>query len=342
MIKKLLTTSLVGLTLMMSGCGDDTEGEDRLGIQQMLDDGDFSGVIAKLEFSAKTKDEYISLGTAYMGKAGLSLTNIITSMVTSEGNSDNTFAEFVTAISKSSSISALSDLNKAIFNYYKVVGNACLNPNTLNNSQKDICLYIGLASTSSAAVTVDLIAGDLSNFGSNTGEDEKLSASICGMNYAFDRTATGCNVTESSSVNFTAINKTYIPLTITVDADTDAPKTEYHYLMNSTNQTVLTKGFCSNTSFSPRSDNWSDRLYACPINETAASEELTTAGVLVNVLNDGIGAIGGAVSDDMQGDINKFKCEIVGGSYDENNGCSRSIIADVSEQNIIDYLKKQN
>jgi len=215
-----------------------------------------------------------------------------------------------------------------------------------DNSQKDICLYIGLASTSSAAVTIDLIAGDISSFGdSSTAADEKLTASICGIAYAFDRNATDCNVTESADVNFTVINKLYKSLEITVNSDTDTPKTKYYYLMNDANQTVLTKDFCTNTSFSPRSDDWSGGLYACPINESPSADEFTTAGVLVDVLNDGIGAIGGAATEETQGDIDEFKCEILGGTYDSfnNPSCSGATLSDdVTEQNIIDYLNTQN
>lgn len=343
MIKNILVGSLLGLTLVMSGCGD-TEGEERLEIQQMLDNQDYAGVISKLESSASTQDEYISLGAAYMGKAGLSLTNIITSMVTSEGDSGSTFSGFVTAVKSSSTNSALPDLKKAISNYYKVVGRECLQPETLNSSQKDICLYIGLASTSSAAVTVDLITGDISKFGDNGNSDDKLTASTCALQYGFeDRNASNvdanCSISKGSDVVFTALNKTYTDLNVTVNGET------YYYLLNDLNQTVLTKDYCTATDFSTRTGSYvvsTPSYYACPINETAASEELTTAGVLVDILNDGIGAIGGAVSDDMQGDIDEFKCEIIGGSYDENSDCNKSIDANVSEEDIINYLKNQN
>jgi len=41
MIKKLLTISLVSATLLLSGCGSDSEGEERLKTQQSLDNGEF-------------------------------------------------------------------------------------------------------------------------------------------------------------------------------------------------------------------------------------------------------------------------------------------------------------
>jgi len=345
MIKKLLVTSLLGLSLMMSGCGD-TEGEDRLETQQMLDAGNFTGVISKLEGRASTKDEYLSLGAAYMGKAGLSLTNIITSMVSSVGSGDSAFAGFVTGISSSSSISALPDLSKAIDYYTNVVGAACLNPNaTLTNSQKDICLYIGLASTSSAAVTIDLITGDIATFGDSTAQkDEKLTASICALGYAFDgNETTDCSVIRDVNVTFLESGKTYRSVLMSVVGGSGS---QYGYLINDNNQTVLTKNYCENTSFSTRTSTdtyvvGAPAQHACPINESSSAEEFTTAGVLVDVLNDGIGAIGGAATEETQGDIDEFKCEILGGHYNYDS-CDVSLDNNVTEQNIIDYLNSQN
>jgi hypothetical protein len=342
MIKKILATSLFGLTLVMSGCGD-TEGEDRLATQQMLDDGDFTGVISKLESIASSDDDYIALGAAYMGKAGLTLTNIVSSMVSATDTNDNAFAGFVTGISSTSSSTALTDLNKAVDYYNEVIKTKCADKDILlSTTQQDICLYKGLASTSSAAVTIDLIAGDISTFGDTDIEDYKLTASVCGMNYAFDRTQGDCTVTEQSDVNFTIINKVYTPLIITVNADTNTPKTEYHYLMNDVNQTVLTKDFCLVDDFTRYEDiNATANLYACPINEVASSDELTTTTVLVDVLNDGIDSIGGVASDETQSDIDEFKCDILGGTYDGSD-CNVSLDNNVTEEDVIDYLNSQN
>ena len=346
MLKKIVISSLLGLSLVLTGCGSsDSEGESRLETQQMLDNEDYLGVIAKLEASASSLDDYIALGAAYMGKAGLSLGDIITSLASaSDTNADNSFAGFVTSLSSSSSSTALSDLDTATTYYQRVVNSACTDVNaTLSDSQKDICLYIGLASTSSAAVTIDLIAGDVSTFGTGT-EDEKLKASTCALNYAFDRNSTDCDVTQNADVNFTIINKIYSPLVVTVDNDVDVPKTKYYYLMNDANQTVLTKDYCTATDFATRTETFvtgSPKYYACPINETPNAEELTTAGVLVDVLNNGIDSIGGASSDETQSDIDEFKCELLGGTYDGSN-CSVSLDGNVSEQSIIDYLNNQN
>ncbi len=343
MFNKLVIVSLLGLALVMSGCGSsDNEGESRLETQQMLDNGDYAGVIAKLEATANTDSDYIALGAAYMGKAGLSLSDIVNSLTAaSDSSSSSTFSAFVTSIASSSSSTALTDLDTAT-SYYQQVVNNCSDAN-LSNSQKDICLYIGLASTSSAAVTIDLIAGDISTFGDGSSTDEKLKASVCAMNYAFDGTNNvDCNVTQSADVNFTVINKIYAPLTVTVNNDLDNPKSEYYYLMNDANQTVLTKDYCTNTDFSTRVDAWSGGLYACPINETPSATELTTAGVLVDVLNNGIDSISGAATAEMQSDIDEFKCELLGGAYTYSSCVGATLSDDVNETAIITYLNNQN
>ena len=345
MFKKFVIVSLLGLSLIMSGCeSSDNEGESRLETQQMLDDGDYAGVIAKLESTANTDSDYIALAAAYMGKAGLSLSDIMNSLTAASDSSNNsTFSGFVTSIALSSSSTALTDLDTAT-SYYNQVVNNCSDVNaTLSSSEKDICLYIGLASTSSAAVTIDLIAGDISTFGDGSSSDEKLTASTCAMNYAFDRTNNvDCNVTQSADVNFTIINKIYAPLVVTVNGDLDTPDSPYYYLMNDANQTVLTKDYCLLNNFSRYADiNATAGLYACPINETSSATELTTAGVLVDVLNNGVDSISGAATEEMQGDIDEFKCELLGGTY-TSNSCDIPLTNDVNETAIIDYLNNQN
>ncbi len=338
MVKKILAGSLFTVMLLLSGCGD-SEGEDRLAIQQMLDQGDYTGVIAALESSANSDDDFIALGAAYMGKAGVSLTNIVSAMASTNDATDDGFATFVNSIAGISTSSAITDLGKSADNYRKVVGDCA--SLTLSDSAKDICLYIGLGATARTAVTIDSLVGDISTFGNDT-TDDKLTASACAMQYAYNgSTGTGCTINNTvSDVNFTVINKIYKPLVI---------NTDYHYLMTTdgSNRTILTNGYCSAESFSPRVDDYNNTavpsLYACPINEDPAADELTASGVLVDILNEGMESIGAAVTEDIQEDVDEFKCEILGGTYDEFNGCvGANITQDISEQNVIDYLNTQN
>ena len=334
MVKKILAGSFFSAMLLLGGCGD-SEGEDRLSIQQMLDDGDYSGVIAALESSATSDNDYIALGAAYMGKAGVSLTNIVSAMDANDDVSDDGFATFVNSIADISTPSALIDLGKSADNYKKVIGDC--SASNLSDSAKDICLYIGLGATTKTAVTIDNLVGNISTFADDSVSDDKLTASICAMQYALDGSmGTECTIVEDADVNFTTINKIYKPLTV---------NTEYHYLMTTddSNQTVLTNGYCSADSFTPRVDDYNVTLYACPINEDPTADELTTTGVLVDILNEGMDAVAAAVTEDIQEDVDEFKCEILGGTYDEDSGCSGADIAlDITEENIINYLDSQN
>ncbi|CAI6144025.1 MAG: hypothetical protein SPLUMA1_SPLUMAMAG1_01542 [uncultured Sulfurimonas sp.] len=115
MIQKGLVSALLRLVLVFSGCGSsDNEGESRLATQQMLDDGDYTGVIEKLEPTATTDEEYLALASAYMGKAGYSLLEII-SAITSDD-------DLVFSLASSSSFSSTLDFNKAVENFKNVVG----------------------------------------------------------------------------------------------------------------------------------------------------------------------------------------------------------------------------
>ncbi len=334
MIKKILTASLFSAMILLSGCGD-SEGEERLAIQQMLDDGDYVGVISAVEPTADSSEDYIALGAAYMGKAGLSLTDILTALAAASDNGGDSFAEFVSSVANSSTSTALTDLGMSGDYYKKVVAGACTdNFLTLSDSQKDICLFIGLGATTKATVAINHLVGDISTFTDNTKIDDKLTASACAMQYAFDgRSNSNVNaactnfIEEVPDVNFTVINKVYTPLAITVDGN------EYYHLMTSINQTVLTKGYCTRDDFSTRVDTYDAALapYACPINEDPSAVDLTVATVLVNVLNEGMDSIGAALSEEIQADIDEFKTEITG----DVNGT-------ITEQNIIDYLNTQN
>lgn len=346
MLKTILMSGLLSSMLLLSGCGGDSEGESILQTQQMLDNGDFEGVIAKLENRASTKEDYINLASAYMGKAGMTITNLITAITAGEDNDDSSgFATFVKGISVDSNPTALSDLEKAREYFREVVGNKCgKNDENLSDASRNICLYVGMASTGSAAITIDLIAGDIDSFGATDANgdaivDNKLLASTCAMQYAFDRSKKDCNVTEvKKNVNFTQLNKVYTSLEITVENDPE----KYYYLMNDANRTVLTKGYCTNTDFATRTENEVAGYYVCPLNENAATDDTTTAGVLVDVLNSGLDSIKSSVSGDVVDDINEFKCEILGGTYSDNDECSVSLDDDVTESAIIDYLNKEN
>lgn len=358
MVRKLLATSLVATALIFSGCGDD-EGESRLETQQMLDDGDFKGVIARLETNStsniNSNDNYLALAAAYMGKGGYTLLDIVGSMIEDEDGNSEEDEDIIASLAENATFSSTLDLEKAEMYYTKVVGENTCNESNLTSSQEDMCLFVGLSAITKAASTVKLLVGDISSFGSDdASEDYKLTATGCAMQFAFDNnmsaTSEKCNiVVDKPDVTFTLIGKTYTPLTI--DVKSESASNKYYYLMTQqdditkTRQTTLTSGYCTNDNFSTRTDDYSSSLYACPINENPDTNDTTSIDVLVDALNGGIDSVANIGSDDedndMKSSIDEFKCDVLGGDYD-NNSCSEDLEKEVEEQAVIDYLNNQN
>ena len=347
MIKKLLTISLVSATLLLSGCGSDSEGEERLKTQQSLDNGEFEQVIANLESSASSNEDFLALASAYMGRAGLSLADLITVVSDSSKNEDDSFGAFINSISDATkdSKTPLLDLNKATANYEKVVGvDGCKEADSLSDLKKDICIFKGLSQTMGAATTMSYIADDISTVfstdenRSSTQTDSKLDASTCAMQYAIDGTsANGCTVTENGTVEFASTNK-YTSINIALDGETE----NFEYLLTivtapSISSTAVTNGYCTLESFETRVDEKpaTDAYHVCPITEDSKTKEITTGAVMADALNNGIDSIGVAADDDMKEDIDKFKKEVLDAS-------GKSSDATITEEDIVNYLKEQN
>ncbi len=352
MVKKILITSLVAATLIFSGCGDD-EGESRLETQQMLDDGNYKGVISRLEANANSNADYLALAAAYMGKAGYSLLDIVGSMITEEGED----SDLISSLAENASFSSTLDLEKAEMYYKKVIGEDRCAEDDLSSSEKDMCLFVGLSAVTKVASTINLLVGDIASFDDETVTDYKLAASACAMKFAFDNNisktdSAECSIVVNSDVTFTSTEKTYTPLIVNVKKD--ATSTNYHYLMTpvdpltSTRQTTLTSGYCSNESFTPRAEDYNSSLYACPINENKDANETTSIDVLVDALNGGVDSVANAIgvdkeNDDIKSSVDEFKCDVLNGTYNENDdSCSVDIKQEIKEQAIIDYLNSQN
>ena len=340
MIKSILASSMLCAALLFSGCGD-SEGEDRLETQQMLDDGDYAAVIAKLEGSASSIEEYLALAAAYMQRAGLGLADLITVVSDSGEEDSDAFTAFVKSVSAQTSSTALNDLGDATRNYGYVV-NDCAN-DALSDSQKDVCLYIGLAETMKAATTIGYLTEDITLFGADSnGTDAKLQTAACAMQYAYDGNDGNCTISSNGNITFIPSAKTYESIDVTYDAQT------FEYLLYDTNVTTtnvaMTKGYCTLDSFTTRTLDINDTnssYHVCPINESATEDDLTSEQLIVDALNGGFDAISGVATDDMQGDIDEFKCEVLGGTYN-GSSCSADLDQNVTAQQVIDYLNANN
>ena len=358
MKKILLATSFIGMLLLFNGCGEDSDAVDILENQQMLDEQDYEGVVDKLgsiDDGDLTDSEVMALGAAYMGKSGVGLSDIIEIMLdsSSEDNSseDDGFAKFADSIAEKKSDTALSDL-KTSTHYYEMVVGSCDDNTTLTNSQKDVCLNIGLASSVMAVVTIGYL-GDvgslLAGFDTSTGDNDQMDASTCAMQYAIDDNVTkqtnlGCVATIASDVTFLESQKTYTPLTIKM-VDTN---NSYDYLLTAPvanlRQTTVTNGYCELATFDSRDEtmtydinNSLNGFYICPVGESPDAEELTTETMIVEALNGGfdsvIAAAGGEDSD-LAASIEEFKLEI-------NSDSNGSEDTEITMEDIIAYLNSQ-
>jgi len=346
MIKKVIATSLVTAALVFSACGGSSDGESQLETQQMLDEKDYAGVISKLESSASTTSDYLALAAAYMGKAGFSLSSIIGIVATSADSGDNnTFAAFIENSKEKSNSQSLNDMNTAVSYYNRVVLNTkCSDKNaSLSGAQSDVCLYTGLSQISQTAVAMSYIADDVSVLGDKSGSDDKLTASTCAMQYAFDGNTTSsseCSFSSESNITF-ASGITYGDITITVNG-----KLFEHLITpagNTNNRsTALTQGYCSVTDFSTRVDdkNSSDyqlSYHVCPIDENSQTST-TSEDILVDALNNGSDSIGTALPDDTtKEDVDQFKKDVLKSSGRENDTNTT-----ITTEDIINYLNENN
>ena len=336
MLNKILISSLITITFMFSGCNSDSEGESRLETQHMLDKQDYNGVISKLANSNnKTQEDNLALGAAYMGRAGLSLSDLV-KVVSESGDNDNAFGSFMSSIENATkdSKSPLVDLTNATKSYEEVVGDNCTDSN-LSDSQKDICIFKGLTQVMGTATTISYIADDIGKvFDTATGEvDNKLQASACAMQYAIDGTKGLCSdITEANEITF-ANGSNYRDINVIVNGES------FEYLLSGIS-TVITKGYCSTNDFTTRveeknSAGYDENFHVCPINEDANATELTTSSVIADALNNGIDAIGVTADDEMQKDINEFKAEVLASS-------NKSANETITEEDIVNYLNEQN
>ncbi len=123
MFKKIMIASAVAAALVFSGCGGDSEGEDRLEAQHAVDSGDSATAIAILEAkdpSTLTDSDKMTLASAYMQDAGVSLMDVVSKLDTEEGT-DSSFASIADDIigdsNSSQTAGKVKSVDKAIAYY---------------------------------------------------------------------------------------------------------------------------------------------------------------------------------------------------------------------------------
>jgi len=303
-------------------------------------DSVYDAVINRLKGSASSNSDYVALASAYMGRAGFSLSDVITRVATS-ADDDDAFTAFIQNSAEQSNSKTLNYLDMADRYFKKVVD--CNDSSKLSSSQKDLCLYVGLSKVSKTAVTVGYIADDVSVLSKDGEADDKLTASLCAMQYAIDPSKVEkCSVShEDRNITFKQTNRSYKDPTFTV---IEGGKEFDNLISVTTKTTVVTNGICTLDDFSTRVKDENDpkydnslTYYPCPVNEGNESNDITTQSVLVDALNDGVDSIGVAVSDDVKDDVDEFKRDVLKANGRENDTNTTIAIDD-----ILKYLEDNN
>jgi len=170
MLKKIIASSLVAATLILSGCGDsDSAGEDRLAAQHAIDSGDAAKAISLLEptpisdlnstqkiaFLASISDtDKMTLASAYMKKADVSIMDIVSKLDTQEGETSSFASIAENIIGEGNTTAKVNAIDTAIA-YYEAMGDSstaagapafkAASANDVKKTIEGAKLYLGMA-----------------------------------------------------------------------------------------------------------------------------------------------------------------------------------------------------
>lgn len=335
MIKKILFFVLLLSSFLCTGCN--TTQKETLDYNALLEKENFSEVIAQLEDKASKDDEYLALGSAYMGLSGLKISDVINKICkSSETQEDSSLMAFTQSAKydKAKCDVPLSYLNKATTYFLQVIGEKCsTDPENLSSFERNVCVYKGLSQTMEAVTTLNYIQ-----------EDNKLKASSCAIEYALKGKSSECSIYVKGDIAFLKNKKTYESIFIYADGS------EYEYLIEKSQygakKVIITDGYCKIDDCDHRTQDKSvasSSLYhVCPININEAIknvQEVIHPNVnqfIVNSFNKGTQAILIGSDDELlTKTIDGFREEVYNAREDKNK---HNVI---DEEDMLLYLKKQ-
>lgn len=301
--------------LILSGCGsDDAEGECRYEAEYSIDKGDFDKAVDLLTNDPACQGAYESnityasvLGAAYLGKSGLSVSEVAKTLITSsDENNPQPLSQFVSDVNQKRAGDALETLSIAK-EALKSLYDGCSGTD-LSYDEKNLCLVSGLVSLTEATVTFGYLTDYVDTWlygtalqpagytiaeanasGDANGNDipDDMDAAICGLEYAIEGacSATGVGlVVVQSGITFDT-NRSYSLLEIEV-----SDNGPFYELIGNDRQgepsLVITQGYCG-TDFSDYNDSYQDGLYPCPVIQRAEQEDLTVTDAVLSALNEG-------------------------------------------------------
>lgn len=298
---------LVVTLLTFTGCGDDsTDDACVYGVQQNLDKGDYALVIATLENNQTCggkmaqDDAWLNLAAAYMGKAGLTMGNLLGAVT--DSNSSSAMSSFMTSFADAATAEGLANLDNAaaVYAYFGVACNG-----TETGADAEACLYDGLVSLTSAvsslstllgAETVAALSGTLVTGGpddvNNNDKVDQIEITSCALEDA-DNNLTGCTGTPTptthiaSTTLFNGDANTYAVRLYTVTTSTGySDATAYKLIRTDTapDEAVTTDGFCDTNEVTCSAI--SGTCFPCPVRAADGSATTVVSG-LVTTINNG-------------------------------------------------------
>ncbi len=157
-----VTTSVVlASSVLLSGCGDDSTSDAcAYGVQQNLDQGNFDSVIAVLDNNGTcggqfTQDEaWLNLAAAYMGKAGLTMSNLLGAVMDSSGT--DAMSSFMVSFAEAADAEGLANLARAK-EVYAYIDPSCSGSEV--STAAEACLYSGLSTLTETVGSLGAIVG---------------------------------------------------------------------------------------------------------------------------------------------------------------------------------------
>ena len=159
---KLISTTalLLAAVLTFTGCDENTDDACVYGVQLDLDKGNYDSVVTELDNNGSCNgamsmtDSWLNLAAAYNGKAGLTVSKLLGSVIGSDGA--DPMLSFMTSFAASATPDGLLNLEKAR-TVYSYIDNSCDGNET--GVQGEACLFDGLTTLTQAVGSLTAIIG---------------------------------------------------------------------------------------------------------------------------------------------------------------------------------------
>ena len=360
MYKKVISISLVAMAAMFSGCGN-SDTTCRIDVQKAIDEGRYDDAIVNMNGSCKSafdaSDLAMNMASAYMEKAGYSISDVSDMLINNNGDNGDAFSSFISDINSKKTDNSLPLLTKAKSYYIQAIGgdaNICTDDNLtqINNSRlTNACLYIGFNDTVTTANTITYltnnVSGEVDAINGDSATPYDMNASMDALAWSINKTFKLRNRTTITATDIKIKGNSYANIIVTYTNTT--PKKTFYRLAKSSvrepkNTTLIRDGYCDANGDKTacigleNSDGSINDLtkscYPCPV-MLDSNSSLSVTDSLVDTFNNGTNTIS-AVSDDpdITQSINDFKKEVINS---KKNGSANTLI---TLQDMIDYLQK--